>query len=126
MDPHRLPDPSTVTPSVVLQLEHFSEGPLRDADGSFYISSPPGGYVLKSTHVLEGTGSGQFVTWTRAPRANGHKILADGTHLLCHGDHVLRLDAAGRADNRFDELVLAFRLGQMEAVIEWLDRCVSA
>ena len=35
-------------------------------------------------------------------------------------------DAAGRAENRFDELVLAFRLGQMEAVIQWLDRCVFA
>jgi DNA-binding PadR family transcriptional regulator len=34
-------------------------------------------------------------------------------------------DAAGQAENRFDKLVLAFRLGQMEAVIEWLDRCVS-
>ena len=34
-------------------------------------------------------------------------------------------EAVRRADNRFDELVLTFRLGQMEAVIQWLDHCLS-
>lgn len=116
MDPHQssLPDPAAVLPTEILRLEHFSEGPVVDTDGYLYISSPPGGYVLKGLDVLEGDvlkgdvlkgdvlegdvleAGGDFATWAEAPRANGHKILADGTHLLCHGDHVLRLDATGQ------------------------------
>lgn len=84
-----LPDPATITPHVVWQPEHFCEGPVVDRDGALFISSPPGGYVLK------GSDGGDFVPWAEAPRCNGHKILPNGEHILCHGDHMLRLDADG-------------------------------
>jgi gluconolactonase len=84
-----LPDPADVDPVVVARPEHFCEGPVLDGDGTLFVSSPPGGYVLKRR-------GGDWKIWTRARRANGHKILPDGDHLLCHGDHVLRLDAEGK------------------------------
>ncbi len=92
MDPTTapLPDPADIDPVVVARPEHFSEGPVLDIDGTLFVSSPPGGYVLKRR------GSGDWKTWARAQRANGHKILPAGDHLLCHGDHVLRLDAEGK------------------------------
>jgi gluconolactonase len=71
------------------RLENFCEGPVVDEAGALFISAPPRGYVERRD------AAGAFSEWTRAPRANGHKILADGQHLLCNSDHILRLDPEG-------------------------------
>ena len=42
-----LPDPADVDPVVVARPEHFCEGPVLDGDGTLFVASPPGGYVLK-------------------------------------------------------------------------------
>lgn len=109
----QLPQPDDLVPTVVFRPDHFCEGPVVDEDGTLYISSPPGGYVLRRN------AAGQFKEWTRAPRSNGHKILADGTHLLCNSDHVLRLDGEGAALGRAATGVACGRNGEPDHQIRW-------
>ena len=68
--------------------ETFSEGPVFDYEGNFFFSH--GGYV---TRIAPG---GSSSVWAEIARPNGHKVLPDGTHLVCAGSSVLHLSAAGR------------------------------
>jgi gluconolactonase len=85
-----LPPADAVKPLEVVRTGDFSEGVVVDHDGSLYFSH---GKVITKT-----TPDGKAVTWAELGEPNGHKILGDGSHLVCDpGRHaVLRLDADGK------------------------------
>jgi len=68
----------------------YTEGIVVDHDGNLYFSH--------EKIVTKVTKDGKTSTWAETGAPNGHKILADGTHLICDGSRhaVLHLDAAGR------------------------------
>jgi gluconolactonase len=86
-----LPPDGKVTPVEVVRTDDYSEGIVVDHEGNLYFShekvitriSPDG----RTREVFAETG-----------QPNGHKILADGTHLVCDASQhaVLHLDASGR------------------------------
>jgi gluconolactonase len=85
-----LPPDDAVKAVEVLRTNDYTEGVVVDHDGNLYISH--GKIVTKVTPEGKGT------KWAEAGSPNGHKILADGTHLICDADRraVLHLDADGK------------------------------
>jgi gluconolactonase len=87
-----LPPDAAVVPVKVVEVPGYSEGVVVDRDGAIYVSDVYNGtiYRVRPEGVAE--------AWARTGAPNGHKILPDGTHLVCDGSQraVLRLDAAGR------------------------------
>lgn len=81
---------AAMEPELIVRTQTFTEGPVFDYEGYLYFSH--GDLVSR---VRPG---GDPQVWAEAQGANGHKVLPDGTHLLCAaGEHaVLRLDAASR------------------------------
>jgi len=61
----------------VATSDTFTEGPVFDSAGNIYFSN--------RTSILKLAPDGQLSTWLHDPGAgfNGHKILPDGTHLIC-------------------------------------------
>lgn len=78
-------------PTKVASISTFAEAPVFDTDGNLYVSEPYGGPI----HVI--TPQGKVAIWANLDGANGHKILSDGTHLVCERVRklILRLDADG-------------------------------
>ena len=70
----------------------FTEGPVVDRAGNLFFSHRDG--------VARITAGGERTEWVTDPSAgfNGHKILADGTHIICAAKRaaVWRYDAAGK------------------------------
>jgi gluconolactonase len=87
-----LPSDKDVKPQEVLLVPEYSEGIVFDHDGNAYISH--GKVITKITFKPEV----KAVTWAETGAPDGHKILADGTHLVCDGSchAVLHLDASGK------------------------------
>lgn len=87
-----LPPESGVTAVKVVEVPGYTEGVVVGADGSVYVSDVYNGIIYRIG------ADGAAKVWARTGAPNGHKILPDGTHLVCDGkEHaVLRLDAAGR------------------------------
>lgn len=83
-------DDSKVKPVEVLRTGDYSEGVVLDYDGSIFFSHG------KAITIVTPDGSSRVWAETGAP--NGHKILADGTHLVCDGSQhsVLHLDKNGK------------------------------
>jgi len=87
-----LPPESGVVAVKVAEVPGYTEGVVIDAAGVIYISDVYNGTIYR-------VGSdGRATAWAVTGAPNGHKILADGTHLVCDGSQhaVLRLDAAGK------------------------------
>ena len=85
------PSPQAAQQTVeVARTDEFSEGPVFDYDGNFFFTH--GRFVTR----IDTEGSSKI--WIETAGANGHKVLPDGTHLLCvPGDRaVLRIDADGK------------------------------
>lgn len=87
-----LPAESVVKAVKVAEVPGYSEGVVVDGAGAIYLSGVYNGTIYR----VAGEG-GEAQAWARTGAPNGHKILADGTHLVCDGSRraVLRLDAAG-------------------------------
>ncbi|MGH9943577.1 MAG: SMP-30/gluconolactonase/LRE family protein [Pyrinomonadaceae bacterium] len=87
-----LPPEGSVSPVKVLEVPGYSEGVVFDRAGTAYISDTYHGTIYSVT------ADGRAKVWAKTGAPNGHKILADGTHLVCDGSQraVLRLDAKGR------------------------------
>jgi gluconolactonase len=71
----------SVTPVEVVEVPSYCEGICFDRNGHAFISY--GAYVAKID-----VASGKFINqhWLRGVGApNGHKVLTDGTHLICDG-----------------------------------------
>jgi len=82
--------PADVKPVRLVTLPAYTEGVVFDRDGN--------GYCSHDKTVTRFTLEGKHETWAETGGPNGHKILADGTHLLCDRSHraVLRLSPDGK------------------------------
>lgn len=85
-----LPSPETVKPVEVLQTNEYTEGVVIDYEGNIYFSH--GKYIT----ILEPDGTNRI--WAETGDPNGHKVLADGTHLVANDSkqEILRLDSEGQ------------------------------
>ncbi len=85
-----LPANGSVKPVKLFEVARYSEGVVFDHDGNGYISWD------KTLTKFELDGKNSTFAVTGAP--NGHKILADGTHLVCDASQhaVLKLDKQGK------------------------------
>ena len=88
-----LPSESSVKPVKIVEVPGYCEGVVFDKTGDAFISDTQNGNIYRVS-----TKSGVASLWAKTGAPNGHKILADGTHLVCDGSHhaVLHLDADGR------------------------------
>lgn len=85
-----LPPADDVKPVRLLEVPRYSEGVVFDAAGHGYIS-----HEDKLTRfALDGTHS----VWATPGAPNGHKVLPDGTHLVCNNapPAILKLSADGK------------------------------
>jgi len=86
-----LPDPAAVKAVKLFEVPKYSEGVVFDHDGN--------GYLSQGTSIVKFTPDGSsHAVWAETGAPNGHKVLADGTHLVCDASHhaVLRLAADGK------------------------------
>src|SRR5688572_26573055 len=90
MNAAELPDAAKIQAVKLLEVHTYCEGVVFDHDGNGYVSH--GDRITKFS--LDGKGS----VWATTGSPNGHKILADGTHLVCDASQhaVLHLGADGR------------------------------
>ncbi len=82
-----LPDPAKTSPTKLLEVDHYCEGVVFDHEGR--------GYVSEGKQIVQFTLDGKSKVWVETGSPNGHKILADGTHLVCDASQhaVLHLSA---------------------------------
>ena len=68
----------------------YTEGVVVDHQGNLYFSH--------EKIVTKVTPAGNASTWAQTGSPNGHKVLADGSHLICDASRhaSLHLDAAGK------------------------------
>ena len=85
-----LPSADGLKPAEVILTHDYTEGVVVDHSGNLYISH--GKIITKVTP------DGKGATWAETGSPNGHKILADGTHLICDASRhaILHLDAEGK------------------------------
>lgn len=84
-----LPDAATVRAVKLFEVPHYCEGVVFDREGR--------GYVSEGETIVQFDLDGTHRTWAVTGAPNGHKILADGTHLVCDYSRasVLRMSAKG-------------------------------
>ncbi|MEM7232169.1 MAG: SMP-30/gluconolactonase/LRE family protein [Planctomycetota bacterium] len=77
-------------PKPVFEVPHYCEGIVFDADGV--------GYVSEGKRIVRFKADGKPETWAVTGAPNGHKVLSNGTHLVCDASRhaVLKLDAKGK------------------------------
>ena len=85
-----LPPQASVTPVKIAEVPGYCEGIVFDRAGIGYVSDTQHGTIYTVTQ------DGKTALWTTTAAPNGHKILADGTHLVCDKGAVLHLDATGK------------------------------
>jgi len=85
-----LPAEAAVKPVEVVRTGDYTEGVVVDHEGNLYFSH--------EKIVTKVSPDGRATTWAETGAPNGHKVLADGTHLICDAKRhaVLHLDARGR------------------------------
>src|SRR5262245_41231556 len=85
-----LPSPEKVQPVKLLTVPAYCEGVVFDKEGR--------GYVSWDKSITQFTLDGKNHVWAETGAPNGHKILADGTHLVCDASQraVLHLSADGK------------------------------
>ena len=85
-----LPLPHAIKPIEVLRTNQYTEGVVIDYKDNVYFSH--GKYIT----VLEPNGTSRV--WAEPGDPNGHKVLADGTHLVANDSkqEILRLDSEGQ------------------------------
>lgn len=88
--PADLPPQNAVTPVKIAEVPGYCEGIVFDRAGDGYVSDTRHGTIYKITR------DGRTVKWATTTAPNGHKILADGTHLVCDRGAVRRFDATGK------------------------------
>jgi len=85
-----LPQPDKVMTVELFRVPNYCEGVVFDHEGK--------GYISWGKSITRFTLDGKNEVWTETGAPNGHKILADGTHLVCDASHhaVLHLAADGK------------------------------
>lgn len=88
----KLPPEGKVKLAKVVEVPGYSEGIAFDSAGNAYISDVYNGTIYRVA------ANGQAYIWAKTGAPNGHKVLADGTHLVCDGSQhaVLHLDSNGK------------------------------
>ena len=89
-DGPNLPKSDAVKAVKLFEVPAYCEGVVFDHQGR--------GYISWADTITQFTLDGQNKVWAKTGAPNGHKILADGTHLVCDASRhaVLRLDADGK------------------------------
>ncbi|MDB5349926.1 MAG: gnl 2 [Planctomycetota bacterium] len=87
-----IPPESAVKPVEVVRTGDYSEGVVVDHEGNLYFSH---GKIVTKVYAK---GPKKTDTWAETGAPNGHKILPDGTHLICDASQhaVLHLDDSAR------------------------------
>lgn len=85
-----LPEADKVKTVGVLKVPAYCEGVVFDHAGN--------GYISWGKTITQFSLDGKHLVWAETGAPNGHKILADGTHLVCDASHhaVLHLSADGK------------------------------
>ncbi|HUQ68625.1 MAG TPA: SMP-30/gluconolactonase/LRE family protein [Planctomycetaceae bacterium] len=85
-----LPGNDAVQPVKLLEVHAYCEGVVFDHAGR--------GYVSHGDRITQFTVDGQSKVWATTGAPNGHKVLADGTHLVCDASRhaMLKLSADGQ------------------------------
>jgi gluconolactonase len=85
-----LPDAATAKTVRLFTVSHYCEGVVFDHDGNGYVSYHD---VIEKFSLDR-----KHHVWAKTGAPNGHKILADGTHLVCDASRhaVLHLSADGK------------------------------
>jgi gluconolactonase len=88
--PGDLPPQTAVTPVKLAEVPGYCEGVVFDRAGNAYVSDTNHGTIYRIGP------DNTPVVWAKTAAPNGHKILADGTHLVCDKGAVRRFDANGK------------------------------
>ena len=85
-----LPDPAKTKTHELFKVPKYCEGVVFDHDGK--------GYISWGDTITQFTLDGKNQPWAKTGAPNGHKVLADGTHLVCDASQhaVLHLAADGK------------------------------
>jgi gluconolactonase len=85
-----VPAAASVKPVKILEVDNYCEGVVFDTQGR--------GYLSHGKFLVQFSLDGQQKVWAETGAPNGHKILADGTHLVCDASRhaVLRLSTEGK------------------------------
>jgi gluconolactonase len=85
-----LPDPANAKTVMLFKVPNYCEGVVFDHAGNGYISW---GKTITKFSI-----DGKHAPWAETGAPNGHKILADGTHLVCDASRhaVLKLSPEGK------------------------------
>jgi gluconolactonase len=85
-----LPAPDKAKIVELFRVPNYCEGVCFDHDGN--------GYISWGKSITKFSLDGKNAVWVETGAPNGHKILADGTHLVCDASHhaVLKLAADGK------------------------------
>lgn len=82
-------------PVLVAEIGKFNEGVVVDHDGNIYVSH--------EDQISRISPSGDVSAWASTPSPNGHKIMADGRHIICDREGaVYILDASGQTLRKID------------------------
>jgi gluconolactonase len=84
-----LPAAAKIMAVKLFEVDHYCEGVCFDYDGN--------GYVSEGAQIIQFKLDGTHKLWANTGAPNGHKVLADGTHLVCDGTRhaVLHMAADG-------------------------------
>ena len=84
-----LPDAADVTPALLFTVDRYSEGVVFDAEGR--------GYISHHQSITRFDLDGHHEIWATPGGPNGHKVLPDGTHLVCNNvpPAIIKLAADG-------------------------------
>jgi gluconolactonase len=85
-----LPRAADVKPVKIAEVPGYCEGIVFDRAGTGFVSDTQHGKIYRLVP------DGEPTVWASTPAPNGHKVLADGTHLVCDKGAVLQLDATGK------------------------------
>jgi gluconolactonase len=86
----KLPPQSGVKPVKIAEVPGYCEGIVFDRAGVGYISDTQHGKIYTVAR------DGRTAVWAETAAPNGHKVLADGTHLVCDTGAVRLLGADGK------------------------------
>jgi gluconolactonase len=95
---YALPDPTDVLPEVLLELPHYTEGPVIDANGNLFFTDLAGHNIWQwKDHVAK--------IWANGTRPNGQDLLKDGSMLVCDSDAacIMMYDVNGNVMKRMGE-----------------------